>query len=157
MKIVSFDLGAEFGVAHNIFDHVHAEHWSLTGARQPRLGGLLHKLDCLFNTLRQNEKRLSVRLSAVFYERPFARGAHATRSLWGMAGLIEAVSAHFQLPAFDMPPLSIKKFAAGNHRASKEDMIAAAKRFGYTGNNEHEADAICGLKYAEATLIRSLE
>ena len=31
-------------------------------------------------------------------------------------------------------------------------MLAAAKRLGYTGENEHEADAFCLLRFAEATL-----
>ena len=36
----------------------------------------------------------------------------------------------------------------------KEDMIAAAKKFGYKGKNEHEADAVCLLRYAEANFER---
>ena len=28
----------------------------------------------------------------IIYERPFARGQHATRSLWGIAGIIDAMA-----------------------------------------------------------------
>ncbi len=56
----------------------------------------------------------------------------------------------------DVAVSTIKKFATGSGKGCKEDMIAAAKEFGYKGDNEHEADAVCLLKYAEANLERTL-
>ena len=37
----------------------------------------------------------------------------------------------------------IKKFATGKANASKEEMIEAAKRLGFTPKDDNEADAIC--------------
>jgi Holliday junction resolvasome RuvABC endonuclease subunit len=85
---------------------------------------------------------------AVVYERPFARGRDATRSLWGLAGIIEAAATRAGMAVLDVENQTLKKFATGNRKASKEQMIEAAQLMGYTGNNEHEADAWCLLQYA---------
>lgn len=152
MKLIAFDLGAHFAWAHN----VHASprrslDWAslyFKGDRQVRLAGVLRACDHIFPSLKE------AGLEAVFYERPFARGLHATRSGWGIAGVIEAVAMRYGLVALDMPPSTIKKFATGKGRASKEEMIEAARRFGYTGSDEHEADAVCALKYAEENMTK---
>ena len=78
----------------------------------------------------------------VIYERPFVRGGHATRALWGLAGLIEAVFGG-SAAIMDLTPGSIKKWATGHGGASKEPMQTAAMLFGYPDLNEHEADAVC--------------
>jgi Holliday junction resolvasome RuvABC endonuclease subunit len=145
MKIIAFDLGATFAWAHNSdkASGVDYFHTTLEGIREHRLAAFRLLLTDLFQ-----RKKFDV----VIYERPFARGQHATRSLWGMAGVLEECSTCWNMAVLDMPPSTIKKFATGSGKASKQDMIAAARRFGYTGDNEHEADAICLLKYAEANV-----
>lgn len=142
MKIAAFDLGAHFAIAVN-WPVLQWHSWHFQGDRQQRLLSIMNVCDEAFKLRRPD---------AVFYERPFGRGMAATRSGWGIAGVIEAVAAKHRLVALDMPPSTIKKFITGNGRACKEDMIAAARTFGYTGNDEHEADAICALKYAEANM-----
>lgn len=96
-------------------------------------------------------------LGTIIYERPFARGQAATRLLWGMAGIIEAVATSHQCAVLDATPAEIKQWAVGAGNASKGRMIDAAGFLGYGGNNEHEADAYCLLRFAEATLTYGVD
>ncbi len=145
LKLIHFDLGSNMAFAHNCCgDVVIVDHFTAKGTRQERAYATLCWLENRFNSM-DATKLLP---DAVHYERPFARGQHATRSLWGVAGLLEATAKRYGLDTFDSTPKEIKKFA-GNYKASKDDMIAAAQALGYKGFNEHEADAFIGLKYAE--------
>jgi len=88
----------------------------------------------------------------IIFERPFCRGMHATRSLWGMAAVAEGVAVWRGIPSLDIVPCTLKKWATGNGRASKALMIEAASDMLYPGAvafdlglrdlGEHEADAI---------------
>ncbi len=145
MKIIAFDLGKNFAFAHNLGGKLNTKHIVLKGdSRAHRLGYLNQYLTDLFE--------ITDVLEAVIYETPFARGRDATRSLWGIAGIIEACASNANLPVVDAAVPTIKKFATGHGKGAKTDMIAAAQKFGYKGANEHEADAVCLLKYAEANL-----
>lgn len=143
MNIIAFDLGRNFAWARNTIP-LRVGNLLIEGPRAHRQGRLLEYLDALFER--------AITLQAVVYETPFARGRDATRSLWGIAGIIEACATNAELPVVDVAVPTIKKFATGNGFAPKSDMIVAAKRFGYKGDNEHEADAVCLLRYAEANL-----
>lgn len=144
LKLIHFDLGANMAYAHNCMgDVVIADHFTAKGTRQERAAQTLSWLQLRF----QQMKVVGLLPEAVHYERPFARGMHATRSLWGVAGLVEAVAKQYGLDTFDTTPKEIKKFVA-HYKASKEEMIVAARLLGYMGNNEHEADSYCGLMYA---------
>lgn len=84
----------------------------------------------------------------VAYERPFCRGIAATRSLWGYAGIIEAVATNANCALLDQVPSTIKRHMTGFGAASKGDMTAAVKRFlNYEVDNEHTADAVALLDY----------
>lgn len=91
----------------------------------------------------------------VVYETPLARGQAATRILWGIAAILERTAFENRLPIIDVSVPTIKKFATGYGMSGKLDMIAAARKYGYTPLNEHEADAVCLLKYAEANLEKA--
>lgn len=145
LKIIHFDLGSNMAYAHNCCgDVVIVDHFTAKGTRQERAAQTLDWLENRFAAM----KKAKTLPQAVHYERPFARGMHATRSLWGIAGLLEAVAKLYGIDTFDTTPKEIKKFVA-HYKASKEEMMDAAFAMGYTGTNEHEADAYCGLKYAE--------
>ena len=149
MKIIAFDLGRNFawaalGSDPLIWDHV--DFGNIPRAhRQAQLMSYLTLAHWL------------AAYDVAVYETPFARGRDATRSLWGIAGVIEACATNAGLPVIDVAVPTIKKFATGHGKACKEDMIAAARRMGYIGDNEHEADAVCLLRYAEANLERVLK
>ena len=83
----------------------------------------------------------------VMFERPFCRGQAATRSLWGMAGVLESVMGAVAAIT-DVTPSEIKKFATGDGKASKELMIDAARELGYDAPTEHAADAFHAARYA---------
>ena len=139
MKIIAFDLGAHLAWA----SRVQVSHREFPGLRTTRLCSILEFLTQF------NWKDFT----AVVYETPLTRGQGATRSLWGIAGILEAVTTRAGLPILDVAVPTIKKFATGNGFASKLEMLKAArKRFGYVGSNEHEADAVCLWNYAEAHL-----
>ncbi len=147
LKIIAFDLGSHMAVAHNLQGLPRVQHATFKGTRQERAGATLQWL-----VEGVMDRAVELGCDAVIYERPFARGQDATRSLWGLAGLIEATANAAGLPCLDVTPAEIKKWATGCSKADKEDMIFTAGLYGYPGDNEHEADAFLLLKFAEATL-----
>ncbi len=140
MKIIAFDLGRHMGWAHNASDRLEYGHWDIEGERPVRLRMIMGEVKFALRFYR---------FDLVVYETPFARGLHATRSLWGTAGVIEAIATQMGVPVVDVSVATIKKFATGDGHAPKNMMVWAAKGFGYVGDNEHEADAVCLLRYAE--------
>lgn len=149
MRIAAFDLGANMSVAHNLYgsDDPRVSHQLFKGTRVQRAGATWLWLHELFDGF----TRIGG-LDAVVIERPFARGMDATRSLWGIAGLIEAAANVAGYPVFDYSPGEIKKWATGSGNAEKDAMILAAFTMGYQGENEHEADAFCLLRFAETQI-----
>jgi len=148
MKIATFDLGSNMAVAHNLLGHPVVASRSYKGTRVARAHQTLWLLQDL---RRQFEEHGGV--DVVLYERPFARGQDATRCLWGIAGLIEAVFGD-HCAVLDITPAEIKKYATGDSKADKDAMIFAAMLTGYSGENEHEADAWCLMRMAEETLTK---
>ncbi len=148
-KIIAFDLGKTFAYATNLFEDDPTFCQKIT-----RKDGMIreHWLAEVFAFVNDTLHNFTGQLDAAIYERPFARGQAATRSLWGTAGIIEAVCTMHGLPVVDMPPSSIKKWAVGKGNADKAEMTAAAQIMGYMGDDEHEADAVCLLRYAEANI-----
>lgn len=144
-RIVAFDLGSTFAMATVIDGALHTEKITRDSKVQLREHWLAQVMGYVGNICGQMKPEL------IFYERPFARGMAATRMGWGLAGVIEAVASHYNIPVLDMPPATIKKWATGSGNASKEEMTATAQMmYGYAGDDEHEADAVCALYYAEA-------
>lgn len=148
MRIIAFDLGKHFAWAWRYQGgslKIAVGTIELDGIRSHRMGQLMRLLPPIMG---------SGNFDLAAYETPFARGRDATRSLWGIAGIIEACATNADVACLDVATPTIKKFATGHGKACKEDMIAAAQKFGYRGTNEHEADAVCLLAYAEANAER---
>lgn len=159
-RIIHFDLGKNMAYAHNgCYDFVVVDHFTAMGERPVRAAETLTWLSKLFYGF----KRDGIQFDVVHYERPFTRGFDASRCLWGIVGVLEAVVGD-TLPILDSTPQAIKSFSLGKapkrvkmtsaektkaNVAEKIKMIEAAQFLGYMGNNEHEADAFLGLKYAE--------
>lgn len=146
MKIIALDLGSHMALAHNGMDVPIVDSRLFAGHRSHRVYEIMFWLRKRFD-----EIDMVCKIDLVVFERPFSRGMDATRSGWGIAGVIEALATERGWPVTDTDPQTIKKFASGNSKASKEEMIEAARVLGYTGFNEHEADAYCLLKYAEVS------
>lgn len=166
IKIIHFDLGTNMAFAHNGYGHPICERFVSTGTRAQRAA---QTLAWLLGRLAEM-KAAGIKFDVAHYERPFARGYDATRCGWGLAGIIEAVFGE-DCVVLDTTPQSIKSFALGKaparkkmtskektaaSKAEKLAMIARAQALGYYGDNEHEADAFLGLKYAEAFCVRTL-
>lgn len=150
MILCAFDLGSTMAMAHNGCGCLMVEHVEFKGPRAHRAGATLAWLTRRFLEI----KEAGIEFDAVVYERPFARGMDATRCLWGLAGLVEGAATEAGWPVMDVTPSEIKKFATSEGGAGKGDMLAAAIAFGYCGGNEHEADAVCLLRYAEKYVVR---
>lgn len=145
MNIVYLDLGTHVAAAWNDGTKYHVAKWVLEGARATKLMWFA----------RWFRKWLDAHPDYdVAFERPFCRGQAATRFLWGMAAHIESIAEAAGRACVDANLMTVKKFITGSGKAEKEDMIAAVRDFGYTGNDEHEADALAGLLYVEATIVR---
>lgn len=145
MKIAAFDLGRHLACAHNFNGEPVVAYREFKGNRVERAA------DTLTTLLAMRDQFEAAGVDAVVYERPFARGKDATRCLWGIAGLLEGVFGGI-CAVLDWTPSEIKKWSTGNAKADKDDMTLAAACTGYMGDNEHEADAWCMLRMAEATL-----
>lgn len=144
MRVLALDLGTNMAAAWgDTPSHGGTAHFVAGGpkAKRPEKLANIHKWLVSFLISPGS-------VDAVVFERPFARGQGATRMLWGIAGIIEAVAHESGVAVIDLPPASIKKWATGSGKASKEDMLDAARGMGYIGSNEHEADAYCLLQYA---------
>ena len=149
MKIIALDLGSNMALAHNGMGVPIVDHKTFKGTRAHRA----HYTRCWLRDRFASIEKNCDDVSLVVYERPFARGMDATRSLWGIAGIIEQLATEFGWAVTDATPGDIKKWAHGKGDASKEDMMTAAIRLGYVGDSEHEADAYCLLKFAEANAL----
>lgn len=148
LRLVTFDLGSNMAVAHNLLGDPRVEHKEFKGRRVPRQAATWLWLHDIFEGIKELGG-----CDAVVYERPFARGQDATRSLWGIAGLIEARAGVDGYRVEDYPPSSIKLWATGHGNADKSAMTMAAYTLGYKGDNEHEADAYALLRFAEMNVL----
>lgn len=157
MKILAFDLGSTWACAHNMplgddppgTCYAHHKDLNPDRAKVKLRRERPEVLGRFLDTVGQVRS-----YDVVVFERPFARGQAATRLLWGMAGVLEAVAHRDGAAILDMTPGEIKLWAYGKGNAEKADMLEAAGILGYRGDNEHEADAWCLLKFAEATLTK---
>jgi hypothetical protein len=171
MNIIHFDLGSHMAFAHNgnsDIGLIECGHADFIGTRAARAAQILQWLVALKDNLAAN----GIKFNVCHYERPFSRGFDATRCGWGIAGLIEAVFGS-DCVVLDTTPQSIKSFALGSKKivrtkmtsrerhdaaaAEKLAMIARAQELGYDGENEHEADAFLGLKYAETYCRKEIQ
>ena len=59
-----------------------------------------------------------------------------------------AFAAKYNIETMPVHTATLKKFATGNGRASKEDMVKAAIQRGWNPVDDNEADAILLLEYA---------
>jgi Holliday junction resolvasome RuvABC endonuclease subunit len=70
-----------------------------------------------------------------------ATNEHTIRLLGAMAGIAELVCWRASVRCIEVHSQTAKKCLAGNSRAKKDQMIAAAVKAGFDVANDHEADA----------------
>lgn len=64
------------------------------------------------------------------------------RKLMGLAYHTELIAFDHQLRVRESNLMTVKKFFAGSGKATKQDMVAAARRHGWDVDNDDEADAL---------------
>lgn len=82
-------------------------------------------------------------LEVVIYERPAGRHANSIIHQSKLIAVLEEFCEEHGIEYRSYSATEIKKFATGKGNANKQAMIdAAAKKYGYTGDDDNEADAI---------------
>jgi len=95
------------------------------------------------------EQRLVKALDGVTllaFEAPFIgskmkTNAFVARRLYGLPAICEMHAHRRGIDVAEVYPSTLKSKFAGNGKASKDDMIVASERRGFTPGNDHEADA----------------
>lgn len=91
-------------------------------------------------------------LNAVFFEEVRRHaGVDAAHAYGGFMAHLTAWCEHHQIPYQGVPVGTIKKHATGKGNASKDDMVAAARRLGHAPSDDNEADALAILHWAIET------
>lgn len=68
------------------------------------------------------------------------KGANERRE---MMGVLRMLAHDLELPFVEINPATLKKYATGGGKAGKPEMVSCAReRFGYTGFDDNEADAL---------------
>ncbi len=95
-----------------------------------------------------------IKIDTIYYEMPHMRGRRATEVLHGFLTYVQVFSYSGGLHnPIMVHSATLKKFATGYGKATKEQMIASAIRYVEPARiiyDDNEADAICLLKYAES-------
>ena len=88
-------------------------------------------------------------LDIICYETPHHRGGAATAVCVGMVAILQTFAAEHNIDLMTIHTATLKKYATGNGRAGKEDMIQAAReRFDREIIDDNEADALFILAWA---------
>jgi len=79
----------------------------------------------------------------IAYEQAHHRGGAATHVAHSLIGIVEKVAAERNIELTNRHTATIKKYATGNGRASKEDMMEAGRNsFGIDFIDDNECDAV---------------
>lgn len=135
MTILSLDIASKTGWA--IEPHIYGT-WDLSTRKDESMGMKLIRFKAKLKEIHEADP-----LDIIIYERPAGRHAN---SIIHQAKLIAVVEKFCEENGINYKAYSakeIKKFATGNGNCGKPAMIKAAKdKYGYTGNDDNEADAI---------------
>lgn len=151
MNILALDIGIKTGFA--IFttqaESVHATTTILSGIKtfEFKRGD---SPDIRFLKFQSWLKRVVKRygITLIIYEKPFLRGGAASDFLKGFMLIIRMVAVECDVSYQGIMGTTLKKYATGNGRASKEEMVLTAEqRYGKV-KDDNQADALHLLAYA---------
>lgn len=160
-KILALDLATRLGWACGSPDeepHYGSKLLPSTGAEIGRFGDAYDQWILDMITLENP--------ALVVFEAPFVSGtgnANTARKLMGLCWQTEIACYRRQIRCMEHNNSSVKKMFAGNGRAEKGEMIAAAQRLGWDPKDDNAADALglwaCAVhekapKYSRLTLGR---
>lgn len=89
-------------------------------------------------------------LKLVAYERALMRGYSASYAA-GYTAVVQEWCATHGIEHTSIMPVSVKKFITGKGNASKEEVIAAVQKRGFTPIDDNEGDAIAIMLWARET------
>ncbi len=84
---------------------------------------------------------------AVWFERPVAVSLRAKELHFGLRAVLLLWCVKRHLPAHQVAPSTLKKWATGNGRAGKIHMVAKAMRLAPDITDDNEADAVLVAEY----------
>lgn len=144
MKILAFDPAEKFGWA--IGDNNSNQHgmWDFKLKRDENFA---------FKLIRFKEKLMKLYYAEkpdfIVYERVSGINSAAIMSHSKFVAIIEVFCTENNIPFKGYSASEIKKHATGIGNAGKKEMLKVAiKKYGYRGNDDNVADAICLLKLA---------
>ena len=141
MNILALDLGTKTGYATAVESGVEVFHEETLGGKLARFTNWLGEMIAWYR-----------HDGIVAYESPHFRGGPATRLLLGMAGVIEAACAMHGVRCESVHSATLKKWATGNGRASKDEMRGAAQKFSDKAwIDDNEVDAYLIMRWAQET------
>lgn len=134
MKILSLDVATHTGWCTETTSGV----WDLSPKRDQSMSMRLVKMKAFLREIVAMEG-----IEMVVFER--SQGAHQNAVIVQseLHGVLKLFCEENNLPYKAYSPGEIKKFATGKGSANKQAMVEAAqKKYGYTGKDDNEADAI---------------
>lgn len=135
MKILAIDQASKCGWA--ISNGIYGT-WDLTTRKDESMGMKLIRFEAKLDEVCKSQQ-----IAVIAYERP--AGMH-TSSVIHSAKLVAIIEQYCEQNGVEYICYSaseIKAFATGKGNANKEAMIkAAADKYGYTGSDDNEADAL---------------
>lgn len=149
MRILALDLGTKTGWAFGTTkdsDRVYSgvQDFSLKRGESPGMR-LLNFDKWVYEILTKHKPKM------VAYEMPHQRGGYATQLLLGMLGILHVACTKAGIEYSSVHSATLKKFATGSGRASKEDMISVAiLKFDREIIDDNEADALHILGWARS-------
>lgn len=109
-----------------------------SGVLRPKSTGW-GRIDYLYEHIMHLSEEAEVAVLEGYSYHSRGRGLFNTAEL---GGIIRYGLRYCDTPIVDVPPSSLKLYAAGRGNAGKDEMIAAAiRRFGFPGSDNNEADA----------------
>lgn len=144
MKILSLDLATTTGWATNVNGRrsgtveFQVKRGESPGMRFLRCRAWLNEM----------LKLVGGEVDVITYEQAHHRGGAATAVCAGLVTEVMAFAAEHGIELMPVHTCSLKKWATGKGNASKEDMTAAARIWGWDPQDDNEADAALLLEYA---------
>lgn len=135
MNVLSLDVASTTGWA------VDTETYGTWDMRTQKDESMGMKLIRFRSKLKEVIKKAEIGI--IIYERPAGRHANSIMHQAKLIAIIEEECESVGIEYRAYSAKEIKKWATGNGNCGKPAMIAAAKeKYGYTGNDDNEADAI---------------
>lgn len=148
-NILAIDQATKCGIAYEIIgEQPKVELWDLSIKNKESQG-----LKWLRFESRLKSFLLKNQIKIVAYELPAGRNINPIIHSSKLICIVEKLCAELSLEYIELSTGSIKKFATGSGSANKQLMVEfAQKLWGYSGDNDNEADALHILHYLKSKI-----